>query len=112
MASIHEKIKERRAEIGLTLLQLANKVGVKEATAQRWESGAIKNIPYERIVDIANALKCTPQYLMGWDVEEKPASKEEDGLDAELIKKLTQLTPEEIAKVDAFVQGILAMREA
>lgn len=110
MASVHDRIKERRAEIGMTLLQLAEQVGVKEATAQRWESGAIKNIPYDRVVDIANALKCTPQHLMGWGIEEQPVPSKEDGLDSELIKRLTQLTPEEVAKVDAFVQGILAAR--
>ncbi|MBO6269410.1 MAG: helix-turn-helix domain-containing protein [Clostridium sp.] len=110
MASVHDRIKERRSEIGMTLLQLADQVGVKEATAQRWESGAIKNIPYNRIVEIANVLRCTPQYLMGWDIEEQPVPSEEDGLDSELIRRLAQLTPDEVAKVDAFVQGILAMR--
>ena len=47
---------------------------------------------------------------MGWDIEEQPVPSEEDGLDSELIRRLAQLTPDEVAKVDAFVQGILAMR--
>lgn len=61
MASVHDRIKERRSEIGMTLLQLADQVGVKEATAQRWESGAIKNIPYNRIVEIANVRPSWPR---------------------------------------------------
>ena len=35
---------------------------------------------------------------------------DERGLDASLIRRLVQLTPEEMEKVDAFVQGILASR--
>ena len=43
MSIINERIKQRRIENGLTLLQVANALGVKEATAQRYESGEIKN---------------------------------------------------------------------
>ena len=43
------------------------------------------------------------------DEEEKPALKESE-LDNELINRLCQLSKEELEKVDAFVQGILASR--
>ena len=109
MATIHDRIKQRRTEIGMTLLQLAEATGVKEATAQRWESGAIKDISYSRVIQISEALNCTPQFLMGWE-EEKPAANDGNGLDDELVMRLTSLTPEELAKVDAFVQGLLASR--
>ena len=109
MATIHDRIKQRRAEIGLTLLQLADATGVKEATAQRWESGAIKDISYARVLQLSEALKCTPQFLLGWE-EEKPITGEGDGLKEEVIARLMLLTPEELAKVDAFVQGLLASR--
>lgn len=108
MAGLNERIRARRKELGLTLLQLAEKTGVREATVQRWESGNIKTIKYETMELLAHALNCTPQYLMGWD-EKKPAPIGNE-LDAELLKKLMSLTPDEIAKVDAFVQGLLASR--
>ena len=41
--------------------------------------------------------------------KEKPALKESE-LDSELINRLCQLSKEELEKVDAFVQGILASR--
>ena len=41
------------------------------------------------------------------DEKEKPALKESE-LDSELINRLCQLSKEELEKVDAFVQGILA----
>lgn len=116
MIKLPERIKERRKAIGMTLAQLADAVGVKEATAQRWESGNIKTVKYETVEQIATALGCSPVWLMGWteDVhgpeEEKPIPKDEDGLNAELVKRLAGLSPEEQMKVDGFVQGLLAAR--
>ena len=43
------------------------------------------------------------------DEKDKPALKESE-LDSELINRLCQLSKEELEKVDAFVQGILASR--
>lgn len=47
MAIWNERIRARRIEKGITLAQVAEKLGVTEATAQRYECGNIKNIPYE-----------------------------------------------------------------
>ncbi len=67
MSVLNERIKERRLSLGLTLLEVAEYLGVKEATAQRYESGDIKNIKHETITSLADLLKCSPAYLMGWD---------------------------------------------
>lgn len=66
MAILNERIKEMRAKRNMTLLQLADMLGVKEATVQRYESGVIKNIKYDTVVEIAKILNCSPIYLMGW----------------------------------------------
>lgn len=66
MAILNDRIKARRKTLNITLLELAEHIGVKEATMQRYESGEIKSIPYDNIVKIAEYLNCTPQYLMGW----------------------------------------------
>jgi len=66
MALINSRIKDRRQQLGLTLLQIADFLGVKEATAQRYESGDIKNIKHETVLKLSNILKCNPAYLMGW----------------------------------------------
>ena len=81
MATIQERIKERRNSLGLTLLEIAELLNVKEATVQRYESGEIKNIKHETIVALAKILKCTPQYLMGWteqvnEIEMLPLSQD------------------------------------
>lgn len=67
MAEINDRIKERRLAAGKTLLEVAEYLGVKETTAQRYESGEIKNIKHETIVSLAQLFNCSPAYLMGWE---------------------------------------------
>lgn len=66
MSVLSDRIKERRAANGLTLLQVADHLGVKEATAQRYESGEIKNVKHEIVTQLADLFHCNPAYLMGW----------------------------------------------
>ncbi len=66
MSKLCERIRERRAACGLTLLEIAERLGVKEATVQRYESGEIKNIKHETVRALADIFGCSPQYLMGW----------------------------------------------
>lgn len=69
MSIWNERIHERRIEKGLTLAQVAEKLGVAEATAQRYECGSIKSIPYECMCAYGEILNCSPAYLMGWEDE-------------------------------------------
>lgn len=66
MSNIHSRIKEQRLKRGFTLAQIADMLNVKEATVQRYESGEIKNLKHDTIVNLANILNCSPAYLMGW----------------------------------------------
>lgn len=75
MAKMHDRIRKLRSDRGMTLSQVADKLGVTEATAQRYESGkGIKAIPYEVIEKYANIFNCKPQFIIGWEdeIEEKP----------------------------------------
>lgn len=64
---INKKLKNKRKELGLTMLEVAQKVGVSEATVSRWESGDIANMRRDKIVLLANALNVTPAYIMGYE---------------------------------------------
>ncbi|MDY4191305.1 MAG: helix-turn-helix transcriptional regulator [Oscillospiraceae bacterium] len=65
--SIASLIRVRRKSLGLTLLDVAKKVGVSEATVQRWETGSIKNMGQDKVIKLADALLLTPAELMGYD---------------------------------------------
>ena len=64
---LHERIKKRRNECNQTLHDVANALGVTEATAQRYESGEIKNLKHNFVLEMSKLFKCTPAYLRGWD---------------------------------------------
>ena len=65
------KLKQLRKSMGMTLDELAEKVGTSKQTIHRYENGIITNVPPEKVESLAVALGTTPQELMGW--EDEPA---------------------------------------
>lgn len=111
MACLPERIRTRRKELGLTLLQLADRAGVKEATVQRWESGNIKTIKYETVELLSNILCCSPQYLMGWDDKKDPAIMRDDEVYDETIRLLAALSDEKLLAVRDYIRFLLQSGE-
>jgi transcriptional regulator with XRE-family HTH domain len=62
-----ENIKIRRLELNLTLEEVSKKLGVSKPTLQRYESGVISNIPFDKVEKLAEILQPTPCCLMGWE---------------------------------------------
>lgn len=62
-----ERIRELRLSNNLTLEQVAAHVGVGKSTVRKWETGMIANMKRDKIASLAEVLKTTPGYLMGWD---------------------------------------------
>lgn len=60
-------IKNKRLGLGLTMKELAVKVGVSEATVSRWESGDIENMKRDKVAALAKALDISPGVIMGWE---------------------------------------------
>lgn len=57
-------LSQRRRELGLTQKEVADAVGVAEATVSRWESGEIANMRRDRIVSLAKILNCSADFIM------------------------------------------------
>ena len=72
---INERIKEMRIQNNFTLKEVATRLHVAEATAQRWESGDIHTIKQKHIAALAKMFGCTPEYLSGWIDNHKQASE-------------------------------------
>lgn len=66
---IKDIIKNRRLELGLTMLDVAKAVGVSEATVSRWESGDIDNMKRNRIAALSKVLRLSPNIIMGYKDE-------------------------------------------
>lgn len=71
----NEIIKKRRLELGLTLKDIAESLGVAESTVSRYESKEINNMGIDKIKQLSEVLKCSPSYLMGWDEIKSQKSK-------------------------------------
>lgn len=69
MQDIMSRMKKRREELDMSYQTLSDKVGISKSTLQRYETGYIKNMPVDKLEDIANALQVSPAYLMGWTDE-------------------------------------------
>ena len=67
--TIGDRIHYKRKKLGYTLEELAKKVKTSKQTIHRYENNIITNIPSDKIELLANALNCSPGYLMGWEDE-------------------------------------------
>lgn len=65
--TVGERIKLRRKELGLTVDELADKLGKNRATIYRYESSEIEKLPTTILEPLSIALGVTPAYLMGWE---------------------------------------------
>lgn len=57
MTDFSKIIRDRRAELGLTLEELGNEVGVGKSTIRKWEQGTIKQAKRDKIAKLAKALR-------------------------------------------------------
>ena len=91
---LNHNLKRARIQAGMTLDDVAQKVGVSRQTIQRYESGVIQNIPSDNIEKIADILNVSPGMLMGWEaptfsVAEEIAPYGKNLTEADLNKMLT-----------------------
>ena len=62
-----EKIRARRKALGMSVIELANRVGKNPATIYRYEGNAIE-MPASMLKPLADALDTAPDELMDWDI--------------------------------------------
>ena len=98
MQEFNINLKKRRLELGMTLKNVADIVGVTESTVRKWEVGIIANMKINKLEKLANALQTTIPYILGLeDNENKNANK--------VINKYIEL--ENLAKSEKEKEDIL-----
>ncbi len=107
--TIGQRIKARRVQLGMTQLELAQKLGYEsKATIARIEADS-RNLKQSKIKAIADALDTTPSYIMGWDDEPADSSSlSSENLsqeDIQLLEIIKKLTPEQKQAFLALFQG-------
>lgn len=78
--TVGSRIREYRKKLGLSVDDVAEKLGKNRATIYRYESDDIENLPAPVLEPLAKILQTTPAELMGW--ESSPAPLSSDALPA------------------------------
>lgn len=105
--NIKDIIKQKRLECGYTMKELAEKVGVSEATVSRWESGNLATMKHTKIMLLAKALKISPAML--FDAPASPSSSLSLTQQEEThIKKYRQLDADGKEEIDDIIDVKLA----
>lgn len=60
-------LKSRRLELGLTLEDVGDMVGVGKSTVRKWENGMIDNMKRDKIALLAHALQISPLQILSDD---------------------------------------------
>lgn len=67
--TIGQRIKARREELGISVDELAQRLGKHRATIYRYESNEIGTLPTSVLEPLCVVLETTPAHLMGWEDE-------------------------------------------
>lgn len=118
--SIGQRIKAIRIQQGMSIDELANKLGKNRTTIYRYETGDIENLPLGILDSLADVLNTTPAYLMGWGNSKNntPLIQVPNGpMDSIYMTKwidefgINAFNEEEYNKVLEYARFILSMRE-
>ena len=90
MLEIYKRIRARREELGISQEELAKRLGYKSRSSINKIEKGENDIPQSKIVAFAEALRTTPERLMGWEQSPAPASDD--------LPALTQRDERQIAK--------------
>ena len=117
--SIGQRIKIMRIQQGLSIDDLAYRLGKNRTTIYRYENGDIENLPLGILDSLAEALNTTPAYLMGWEDVNDTQSVYKNAYAIELdyaSKWITEiganiLSDDECKKVIEYAKFLLSRRQ-
>ena len=110
MCILYESIISLCEEKGIKGGKMCVDLGLSKSLMTDLKAGRKKSIHAKTAQKIADYFNVSVDRVLGSELKEKHIANDDELLDNELISRLCQLTQDELVKVDAFVQGILASR--
>lgn len=106
--TVADRIKERREKLSISQEDLAAKLGLKDKSSISKIENSGDKVSLRNIEKIAPLLRCSVQYLMGWDDESTvKGPAEADPKILEMMSLLEDATPEDVEKVLQVTKVIL-----
>ena len=91
MLEIYKRIRARREELGISQEELAKRMGYKSRSSINKIEKGENDIPQSKIVAFAQALRTTPEALMGWEQSPAPASDDLPDLTPKDEREITRM---------------------
>lgn len=89
------RIAAKRAEMGMTQAQLAEKIGLARQTISMWETGDIQDIRGRHLAILASVLDVTDDWILFGDTATAKSTTDENDTVAELMAIIRRMTREE-----------------
>ena len=118
--SIGQRIKSMRLQQGLSIDDLAYRLGKNRTTIYRYESGDIENLPLSILDSLAEALNTTPAHIMGWESMEAREDFTYSEVDKAILKYTDKwigefgtgiFNDDELEKIIQYARFLLSIRE-
>jgi len=97
--ALGDRIKKSREKNKMTQDELAKYIDSTKQTIYKYENNIITNIPSDKVEGIAKALRVSPAYLMGWEIETLTNQHDMD-----------EWTEDELQAIEDFKQFVLSKR--
>ena len=97
--TIGERIKLKRTELGMSQEELARRLGYKDRSTVSYIEKNGENLGLPKVKEIAAALRTTPEYLMGWEVDPNTLQDAFDNPDRRILFSLSEKATDQQVKV-------------
>lgn len=67
MKTMGLRIRQKRTELGLTMEELGDKLGVQRQAINKWEKGEVQNIKRSYVTKMSELFDVSPAWLMGFE---------------------------------------------
>lgn len=107
---LSDTIKSLRKKKGLSQAQIAIKLGITQGAVSQWEHGLTEPAS-DQLLALAQIFGVSVYELKGVDEPKQKEPATPGGLNARFADRVTRLSPENLARFDAYLDGLLAAQD-
>ena len=100
--TVGQRIKLKREEKGLSQKELANLIGYESKSAVSYIESDKREVPFDKLSEIAKVLDVSPNWLLGWS--EEPVLIQTDL--SITVEQLKNLDRDQLARVRKYIEFI------